>query len=179
MHYKISEIEDQILATIAADTTNFGAGTLKKLDTFAGQINPQMFFNPEYMQGALALLPFVLVSYQGRTTIRADWDASGKTRIHKPRFRIYTGAQSRRATKDAARGAYDYISALYDDLNAKVPVTSPQQLPGYTPMSGNALTAGAVIQGPLYSIEGADESIVVNLPSIIVYSSDYELKILA
>lgn len=176
MRYKVDEIEDQILATLTADTTNF---TSVNIQTFAGQINPQMFFNPEYMQGAVRLLPFALVSYQGRTNSKDKRDSSGKTRIHKLRFRIYLGAMSRRSSKESARSAYDLIAATYDDLQSKVPVTSPQQLPGFTALSGTALTAGAVVLSPLTSVEGDDETLVVNLPTIVVYASDYTLEMVA
>lgn len=176
MRYKISEIEDQILATLQADTTNFSTVNVR---TFAGQINPQMFFNSEYMQGAVQLLPFTLISYQGRSNAKDKRDSSGKTRIHKLRFRLYNGAQSGRATKEAARNCYDMMAACFDDLQSKVPVTSPQQLSGYTALSGTALTSGAVILGPLTSVEGDDETLVVNLPAIVVYGSDYTLELVA
>jgi len=59
MRYKIAEIEDQIIATLQNDSDVFSE-TL--VDTFAGQISPQIFLNPEYMQGFVKLLPFCLVS---------------------------------------------------------------------------------------------------------------------
>ena len=64
LRYKISNIEDQILDTLRADTTNFGDAMV---DTYAGQVSPQLFLQPEYMQGFINLLPFALVSYQGKT----------------------------------------------------------------------------------------------------------------
>lgn len=177
MRYKVSEIEDQIIATLQADTSNFSTVNVR---TFAGQISPQMFFDPALMQGAIALLPFSLVSYQGRTNSKDNKrDSSGKTRIHKLRFRIYNGAQSLRASKEAARNAYDMIAACFDDLQSKVPVTSPQQLPGFTALSGTALTAGAVVLTPLISVEGNDETLVINLPGIVVYQSDFEIEMVA
>lgn len=176
MRYHVDEIEDQILATLTADTTNF---TGVNLQTFAGQINPQMFFNPEYMQGAVRLLPFALVSYQGRTNSKDKRDSSGKTRIHRLKFRVYLGATSRRSSKEASRSAYDLIAACYDDLQSKVPVTSPQQLSGFTALSGTALTSGAVILGPLTSVEGDDETLVINLPTIVVYQSDFTLEVVS
>lgn len=178
MRYKISEIEDQIIATLQADTTNFST---VNVNTYAGQVSPEMFFDPEYMQGFVQILPFTLVSYQGRTTDTAkDRDSSGKTRIHTLTFRIYTGAQPLRKTQEASRSAYDLLAATYDDLHGKVPVTNPQQLPGFTPLSGTALTSsGATVLGALFTTGGQDESIIVLLPSIVVYQSDYSLRMLA
>jgi hypothetical protein len=69
VRYKVSEIEDQILATLKADTTNLSG--LKTLETYAGQVSPEMFFDPEYMQGFVALLPFMLVAYQGEPARRS------------------------------------------------------------------------------------------------------------
>ena len=177
MRYSVAEIEDQILATLTADTVNFTGVNLK---TFAGQINPQMFFNPEYMQGAVQLLPFTLISYQGRSSKKASFSADGKVRIHKLKFRIYNGAQSRRSSKEAARNAYDMIAACYDDLQAKAIVISSQNLPGFTPLSGTALTSsGANPQTPLYSADGDDEGLIVNLPTIVVYASDFWVELVA
>jgi hypothetical protein len=71
-------------------------------------------------------------------------------------------------------------AAAFDNLHAKVPVTSPQQLSGYTPLSGTALTSSGVqVLGPLYSNEGDDETLVINLPTIVVYQSAFFLKMLA
>ena len=177
MRYKISEIEDQIIATLQADTTNFSE---VRVLPFAGQVNPQMFFNPEYMEGAVQLLPFTLVSYQGRTNVKDKRSSDGKTRLHKLRFRLYNGALSGRETKEAVRSCYNMMAACFDDLQSKVPVTSPQQLACYTALSGTALTStGSTILGPLTSVEGDDEVLVVNLPEIVVYASDYTVELVA
>lgn len=178
MRYSVAEIEDQIIATLEGDTTNFSDVLV---DTFTGQVNSQMFFNPEYMQGFVQLLPFCLVSYQGRISEKAkDRDSSGKTYIHTLTFRLFIGAKTLRKTQEAARSAYDMLAACFDDLHAKVPVTSPQQLSGYTPMSGMALTSSEVtVLGPIYEAGGTDEGIIVNLPGIVVYGSNWSIRMLA
>lgn len=178
MRYSVADIEDQIIATLKADTTNFGHDVL--CDTFAGQVNPQMFFNPEYMQGFVKLLPFALVSYQGRTSGKTDRDSSGKTYIHTLKFTIYVGAQSRRATQESSRSCYTMNAAVYDDLHGKVPACTPQQLPGYTAMSGKPITtSGFNPQGPLAQAGGQDERLIVNLPGIVVYGSDFQIRLVA
>lgn len=178
MRYKISEIEDQIIATLRADTTNF---TGVMTDTFAGQVSAQMFMNPEYMEGFVKLLPFCLVSYQGRTANKAiDRDSSGKTYIHTLTFRLFVGAKSLRSTQESARAAYTLLAAVFDDLHAKVPYCSPQQLAGYTALSGTVVSSSEF--NPLSAIfeaGGTDEALVVNLPGIVVYRTDYSIKLLA
>ncbi len=178
MRYKVQDIEDQIVATLRADTTNFANVTV---DTFAGQVSPQMFFNPEYMQGFIRSLPFCLVSYQGRTGTKPDRDSSGKTYIHTLKFRLYTGAQSSRASQESQRASYDMLAAIFDDLHGKVPANSgTQKLPGYTPLSGIAITTSEFTpMGPLYESGGEDETIIVNLPGIVVFQSDYSIRVLA
>jgi hypothetical protein len=147
---------------------------------FAGQVSPQMFSNPEYMQGFVNLLPFCLIAYQGRVGEKANRDSSGKTYIHTLTFRIYNGAKSGRTTQEAVRGCYDMLAAVFDALHGKVPVTSPQQLPGYTALSGTALTSSeATILSPFYETGGKDENIVINLPGIVVYASDFSVRLLA
>jgi hypothetical protein len=177
MRYSIADIEDQIIATIKADTTNF-SGVM--VDTFAGQINSRMFFDPEYMQGFVQLLPFCLVSYQGRVGAKSDRDSAGKVYVHTLTFRIYTGAQSLRASKESARASYAMMAALFDDLHAKVPAVSTRQLPGYDELSGTDITTTEFTTlSPLFETGGTDETIVVNLPGIVVYQSDYSIKLLA
>lgn len=178
MRYKIAEIEDQIIATLQADTTNF-SGSLVAPHT--GEVSSQMFFNPEYMQNMVRLLPFVLVSYKGRIGTKDDRDSSGKTYIHTLTFRLFVGAVNARGTKEATRTAYDMLAGIFDDLHGKVCVTaSSQQLPAYTPLSGTALTAGAVLMGPLFQTGGADEQLVVALPGgVVVYRTDYSMRLVA
>jgi hypothetical protein len=177
MRYSIADIEDQIIATIKADTTNF-SGVM--VDTFAGQINSRMFFDPEYMQGFVQLLPFCLVSYQGRVGAKADRDSSGKTYVHTLTFRIYTGAQSLRASKESARASYTMLAALFDDLHAKVPAVSTRQLQGYDELSGTDIsTSEFTVLSPLYETGGQDENIVVNLPGIVCYATDFQIRLVA
>lgn len=176
MRYKISEIQDQILATFTADTTNFSNVWVKP---YTGQCSAQMFLNAEYMQGFKALLPFTLVSYQGRVARKMERDASGMYYIHSVKFRIYAGAKSANTQNDAERNCFDMLSAIYDDLHGKVPLVSPQQLSSYTALSGTALSStGVSLQSPFMEAEGTDEVIVINLPGIVVYQTDYEVRLI-
>lgn len=177
MRYKVSEIEDQIIATLQADATNFADVFV---NTYAGQVSAQMFQNAEYMQGFLRLLPFCLVAYQGRVGTKADRDSSAKTYIHTLTFRIFTGAKSARSTQDAARNCYDMLAAVFDNLHAKVPKMASPALPGYTEMSGTNVSSSEFNPlSALYETGGQDEVLVVNLPGIVVYRSDYSIKLLA
>jgi hypothetical protein len=182
MRYKISEIEDQIIATLKADST---LSTVQKIDTYAGQVAAQMFLNPEYMQGFVKLLPFILVSYQGRTSQKIDRDASGNVYIHTLTFRIFAGTTSLRSTKEAARGAYDLLASIFDGLHGKILKSTPQTLGGIASdttriLSGTAITTSEFNpQSPLFEAGGQDESIVVNLPGIVVYKSDFTIRVMA
>ena len=150
------------------------------VDTFAGEINEQMFLDPEYMQGVIRLLPFTYVSYKGRTSTERSHDSSGKTWIHTLRFTIFTGAKSFRATQEASRNCYDMMAATFDALSGKILKTSPQQLATYTVMSGTALTStGVNVLSPFYESGGDDEGLIVAMPAIVVYQSDYIVKMLA
>ena len=150
------------------------------VDTYAGQVSPEMFFDPEYMQGFVQLLPFTLVSYQGRVGEKANRDSSGKTYIHTLTFRLFTGSKSLRKTQEASRGVYDMMASCFDDLHGKVPYMTSQLLPGYTPMSGTAIsTTGFNPLSPLYETGGQDEMLIINLPGIVVYQSDFSIRLLA
>lgn len=176
MRYKVSDIEDQIIATLRADTTNF-ANVM--IDTYAGQINPRMFIDPEYMQGFTKLLPFALVSYKGRTGA-ADRDSSGQTYIHTLIFRLFVGAQSARSTQEAVRNSYDMLAGVFDDLHGKVPKMSSQKLSTLTALSGTPITTSEFNpMSPLLEAGGQDETLVINLPGIVVYQTDYSIRLLA
>jgi hypothetical protein len=178
MRYRVQDIEDQILETVRADSTNFSG--LKMVNTYAGQISAQNFLDPSYEQGFVNLLPFCLVSYQGRVSQKSDRDSSGLTYIHTLTFRIYVGATSLRMYQDAVRNCYDMLAALYDDLHGKVPKSTPQCLPAYTTLDGTAITTSEFTAiSPLYESGGTDERLVVNLPRIVVYQSDYSIRLVA
>jgi len=177
MRYKVAEIEDQLIATLKADSTNFG-GVL--VDTHVGQVTPQMFLDPEYMQGFVKLLPFALISYMGRGSQRWDRDSSGKTYVHTITFRFFIGAENLRASKEGARNCYDMLAALFDDLHAKVPAITGTPLPGYTDLSGSVLTSSeATCLQPLYESGGTDELLILNMPGIVVYQCDFSLRMVA
>ena len=177
MRYSVATLEDQIIATLKADTANF-SGVL--VDTYAGQISPEIFYEPEHMQGFVKLLPFCLVSYQGRVGEKANRDSSGKTYIHTLTFRFFAGAKSLRSIQEAVRGAYDILAACFDDLHGKVPKSDPQLLPSYTPLDGTAITISEFNSlSPLYETGGIDEGLIVSLPGIVIYQSSYHIKLLA
>jgi len=180
MRYKISELEDQLIATLRADTTNFPASEVR-IDTYAGQIDSRMFTDPAYMQGFVQLLPFVLISYQGRATReRGDRDSAAQTYIHTVYFRVFVGSKSLRTTQEAARGCYDLMAGVYDDLHGRVPLSTPQQMPNLPRLSGTTITTSEFnCVGPVFEAGGRDESLVINLPGIVVYQSDYSLRQLA
>ena len=177
MIYKIADIEDQIIATLQADTGNFSG---VRVDTYAGQVSAQMFQNPEFMQGMIQILPFCLISYQGRTSQKMLEDSSGKTHIHTLRFRLYIGAKSTRSTKEAVRGCYPIMSASFEAIHSHCPATqAPQEFSGvYDTLSGTPLAAGNHIFSVIES-EPNSEELIVNIPGIVCYRSDYTLKLLA
>jgi Domain of unknown function (DUF1834) len=178
MRYNVQDLEDQIIATLKADTTNF-QGVL--VDTYAGQINAQMFVKTELMQGFIRLLPFALVSYQGRTSGAKDTSSIHDLYIHTLRFRIFCGTQSTRSTKEAARGAYQLLGAVYDDIHGHVPLSNPQKIPGITSiLSGPVITTtGFNPQSPLMEAGGTDEGLIINIPKIVVYQTDFIIRLLA
>ena len=72
------------------------------------------------------------------------------------------------------------MAALYDDIHGRVPACTPQQLSGYMALGGIPITIPEFNPlGPFYESGGQDESLVVNLPGIVVYKSDFSVRIVA
>lgn len=173
MRYHVADIEDQIIATLQADSGLSGVNVA----THAGQINAQTFLSPDGINEFIANLPFIYVQYQGRIWITSD--APRQTFVHEIRFRLYAGAQGLRDKQEAQRGVYSFLESIYDDLHGRVPKCTPQLLPVLPVLGGTAITvSGFNIQRPMMEVEGLDERLIVNLPGIVVYSTDYSVRLL-
>jgi hypothetical protein len=175
MRYNIEDIEDQLLATIAANSTLSSVNR----DTHAGQVDQQMFLDPSYVGGLIHLCPFVYVQYLGRETPQADMDSTWSDQIHTVRFRFYVGAQSLRTRKESQRAAYALLRALYDAIHGKVPNPSPA-ITGVATLSGTSITTtGFCPQSPFGPAGGIDEIMILLEKNICVYQTDYSVRLLA
>lgn len=157
------------------DSTSF------ECNTYAGDLSSNLFMLPEFQEGLIKRLPFVFVQYLGRTTAAKDHTSSLQYYEHILTFRLYVGAKSLRTGQEAARGAYDLLAIVYDRLHGKVPyMSSGQVFPNLPALEGVPITTSQF--NPLTVLAetgGADEKLVVNLPSIKVYQTDFRLKLSA
>lgn len=175
MRYNIEDIEDQLLATMAANTTLASVNR----DTHAGQIDQQMFLDPSYVGGLIHLCPFVYVQYLGRETPKEEMDSTWSDQIHTVRFRFYVGAQSLRTRKESQRSAYALLRAVFDSIHGKVPNPSPA-IAGLTLLAGTAITtSGFSPQSPFGPAGGIDELLLLLEKNICVYQTDYSIRLLA
>ena len=72
------------------------------------------------------------------------------------------------------------MAALYDDIHGKVIKSTPQYIPGATPLSGMAITIPEFnALSPFYESGGKDERLIINLPGIVVYASDFSVRVVA
>ncbi len=175
MRYNIEDIEDQLIATLQADAALYPSCQVK---THAGDVNAQLFMNPALMEGFITQLPFVFIQYQGKEL--AGKDAQAMLNIHTLRFRLYIGAQSLRAKQESQRSAYSMLRLVYDDLHGKWPKGTYDGSTLHTLLEGTSIaTTGFTPQGPVMEAGGRDEMLIVNLPQIVVYQTDYTIKLLA
>ena len=173
MRYQIEDIEDQILDTLAAESSLHHVNR----ETHVGQIDQQMFVDPAYVQGLITRLPFIYLQYMGRTTVESD--SLHATEIHSLRFRFYVGSQSLRSRKEAQRSAYAILRGIYDAIHGKVPKPSPG-LSGPTQLSGVSITTtGFSPQGVFVTAGGMDEQMIMLHSGICVYQTDYTIRLLA
>ncbi len=181
MRYNVSDIEDQIMATLKADGSLAGV----QIQTHAGEISVRTFTEPSLLEGFIALLPFIFVQYQGRVggeSLKGFKPTSDKTvYFHEIRFRLYVGAESLRATQEAQRlSAYPMLAAIYDDLHGKLPYADIVANYPNAKLSGAKITTTGFNPGtPLMEAGGADEKLVVILPHLVVYQTDYILTLMA
>ncbi len=175
MRYNIEDIEDQLLATLAASSALSGVNR----ETHAGQIDQQMFLDPAYLGGLVTRLPFVYVQYLGRTTSERDMDTLTVDQEHTVRFRFYIGAQSLRARKESQRSAYAMLRAVFDAIHGKVPNPSPA-IAGVTTLSGTAITTTGFRPMSVFAPAGGiDEQLIALDKNICIYQTDYSVRLLA
>lgn len=178
MRYFVEEIEDQLIATI-----NAAPGVVSKVQVEVNtEVRPAMFTTPGYIDNLIPRCPFVFIEYRGKSTDKGDSDSAGQVYTHTLRFRFYCGAQSLKSKKDAQRqtwGAYSLLRLVYDQIHGKQPL--PAGLASVIPgLSGDDSTAtGFNPQSPFLEAGGSDEGLLVNLPTLVVYATDYTVRLLA
>lgn len=174
MRYAIADIEDQIVATLVEDVRLAGVTT----KTHAGEITPRTFLDPDAMKEVLHLLPFILLQYMGREV--REVDDSRLSYSHVLRFRLYVGSKSLKLPEEQQRAAYELLSMIYDDLHGKWPLGSYALSEDLPKLSGVEITTAEFrpMTG-LVAGSGTDEKLIVNLPEIKVYHTDYTITLLA
>lgn len=175
MRYNIEDIEDQLLATLAASSALTGVNR----ETHAGQIDQQMFLDPDAIGGLVHRLPFIYVQYIGRTTSGEDMDSMNADQVHTVRFRFYVGAQSLRSRKESQRSAYAMLRGLFDAIHGKVPNPS-SALVGPTVLSGTSITTTGFRPMSVFAPAGGiDEQMILFDKNICIYQTDYSIRLQA
>ena len=173
MLYKVEDIEDQLIATLKADSDL--SAVRCTVATHAGEVNPRMFLDASLLEGFITQLPFIFIQYQGKRV--TERSATARVYVHNLRFRFYVGCQSLRAKKEGQRSAYAMLRSVYDDVHGKIPYASATSGSPLPKLTGVEITS-ASFNGSFPFVEGAseDEKLIVNLPSIVVYQTDYMLN---
>jgi len=198
MRYNIEDLESQILATLTqafldsgallVDTGTLDAQPLDQLQsglpvihvsTHVGQISERTFRDPAMMEGFIHLLPFVLIRYAGRRG--TAWSAARRTYKHEVRFRIYVGAKSQFKKREAQIGAYAILRYIFDFLHGKQFDASASAMSSDIPklLGTQITTAEFNEQTTLSEATGNDEQLVVDMPGIVVYQTDWVVELIA
>jgi len=176
MRYSLSDIENQIIKTLQNNTTLQDISP--RIRTHTGDINPIFFANPAYMEGFVAQLPFIFIQYQGRAKIKTG-NSTKQTFNWRLRFRIYVGATSLREKREAQLSAYQMLSLVYDSIHGKMPKSVANSGWSIALLDGDVIQTAFTALSPLEAPEGENERLLVNLPEIVVYQSDYTVECLA
>lgn len=173
MNYHTEDIEGQLIATLEANTD---LSDVKMIDTHAGEITEQTFRVPE-MAETIPRPPFIFVQYQGRRSELKD--SRGSVWLHYLTWRLFIGATSLKDKRSPQLTAYAMLRAVYDSLHGKVCKSTPQTLATLTTLNGTAITTTNFNQHqPFFEVRGDDERLLVNMPAIVVYSSDWSASFL-
>lgn len=173
MRYDLRELENQIINTLQANTGLNGVN----IRTHTGDLNPAVFYDAQLLEGFTRLLPFIYVQYQGRTKLITD--STKKTYNWRLRFRLYTGAKSLSEKRMAQLSAYQMLSLAYDSLHGKMPKSVANAGWAIPLLDGDTIQTPFTCMNPLEAPEGENEKLLVNLPSIVCYQSDYFFEVLA
>ena len=185
MLYNIEDIEDQLIATLKADT--FLTSIKCDVDTHAGEINPQTFIDPRAMEGKLAPLPRIFIQYQGKRS--GAHSSIGELYIHELIFRFYAAAKNQRAVKDAQRGfIYPMLRSIYGAIHGKAPLMDTSVQAQKIPVSIGFLSASPALplgiatvgfnpMSPFLELGGQDEKLVANINGVICYYTDYSIAL--
>ena len=177
VNYRVEDIEDQIIATLQLDD----ALNTVDIRTHAGEINAGTFLNEITIEEIRQSIPFILIQYQGREWMNAD--ETRQVNRFRLKYRIYVGASSMRTKQEGQRSAYGILGAIYDDIQGSVPYSVPQKLEGITGVTGKILAGIAITDvdfSPMTVLRiapGQDERIMVNMPDLVVYSTDYAIDV--
>jgi len=148
--------------------------------THAGEVTPRTFLDPRLLEGFVTLLPFVFIQHQGFRASKDKRDSAGRTYWHEVFFRYFVGARSLREKIEAQRDAYTMLAHLYDDIHGHWPKANYDLYDGADVLEGTSITTSEFRPlTPLLLVEGQHNRLIVNLPDIVVYQSDYSVTLLA
>ena len=175
MNYYIPDIESQIISTLRANSNLDNVDTIA---THAGEINAQLFLDPQYWEGLIPKLPFIYIRYAGRTAFRID-DMSLAWR-HQIQFQLYVGASSLRTRQESQQSCYSMLGSIFDALAGYWPYSTAQVFPaGVQVLSGTQITtANFEALTPMEEAGGQDEKLLIQLPKVSVYSTSYNLTLI-
>jgi hypothetical protein len=175
MDYHVEDLEDQIIATLKANTD---LGGMKQIDTHTGEVSERTFLDPAFSDEFQKKLPCILIQYQGR--VERDRNEDALVYRHELTFRLFHGASAVRSKREArVLGIYPMLRATFDSLHGAWPLYSGSTLFSAAKiLSGVTITTpNFVVLSPLMEAGGQDERLVVNIPGIIVYQTDYTMAL--
>lgn len=185
MRYDIVEINNQLIATIKASNA---ISTIEGVDVQVqvGAITAQLFNQPELQQGFIRRLPAIYIEFRQWVVDYPESEGTFQDVFHKIYYRFYVSAKSERTKKEARDSAYDLLKGVFDAIHGRVCYSLQNYAAGIPVLTGN--TASPVIQitntdfnqvQPFIEVEGNNGTLIINHPSIVVYSTDYYAKVLA
>lgn len=175
MDYRVEDIEDQIIATLQAQANLNDV----EIVSHAGEVNINLFLDPQYYEGLVKRLPFIFVRYSGREALgQGNRSSTGVINNHILEFTLYIGAKSLRSKQESQRACYGMLRETYDALVGKYPNSNQSLASTIAILNGNKITTTnfRALSGMLES-GGKDERLVIELPRIAVYQTSYKIQL--
>jgi hypothetical protein len=177
MQYVIKDLIGQMIDTLQKDSAFADVNVRRHV----GEVNILMFQNPAYWSGMIEKIPFVLIKYNGRSSVNQP-SARKNVWLHELEFGVYVGTKSMALDNKEEAGveAEVLLAKIFDLWTGKMFYSTQTFASPITYMSGAQITTSGFNQFRcLEEAGGQCERLIMSLPEVVLYETKYTCRLLA